>query len=48
MKYQEYMEAEGLDRYFAAGKSVNNSTIGFPQIQKPKKMDSMYGIMMDS
>ena len=41
MKYQEYMEAEGLDRYFAAGKSVNNSTIGFPQIQKTEK-DGFY------
>jgi hypothetical protein len=41
MKYQEYMEAEGLDRYFAAGKTVNNATIGFPQIQKTEK-DGFY------
>ena len=41
MKYQEYTEAEGLDRCLAVYKTVNSATIGLPQIQKTEK-DGFY------
>jgi hypothetical protein len=41
LKYQEYTEAEGLDRCLAVYKTVNNATIGLPQIQKTEK-DGFY------
>ena len=36
-RYQDYLMEEGLDRCFAMHSSINNSTIGLPQIQKTDK-----------
>ena len=41
LKYQDYVHTEGLDRCLAVHKSVNNATIGLPQIQKTEK-DGFY------
>ena len=37
LQYQEYMASDGLDRQFSIYKTINNSTIGLPQIQKTEK-----------
>ena len=39
--YQAYAQEEGLDRCLAVYKTINNTTIGLPQIQKTEK-DGFY------
>ena len=41
VEYQHYVHTEGLDRCFAVDTTVNNATIGLPQIQKTEK-DGFY------
>jgi len=41
LKYKDYVHTEGLDRCFSVHKTINNATIGLPQIQKTEK-DGFY------
>ena len=47
VKYQEHVDAEGLDRGFSIHKTINGVTIGLPQIQKTER-DGFYTWHHDS
>jgi hypothetical protein len=47
INYQEHVHIEGLDRCSSIHKTINNATIGFPQIQRTSK-DGFYTWHHDS